>query len=1527
MAQKRLNKNVVIGLTLFGFFCMIVASILMLRQLQKVDPRHFEALAEQCAKQEQWQQATAFYAKAWDTGQDPKYLVARGDMVLADGDVSGALYLWGEALVKQPNLLAAHQRRLDLLLEAARLYGKLDHWHALRDAAEAFLKLEEPPPPAATAAARHALGLALLNLRDAAPENAAAGVAALEEAANLAPETADYSLDLAGAYIEQGQVESGERILDALGNQHTTPGATASKVQLALAQHRARRRAEGEESPAARDQRFREAEVFFQKAVELAGDDAEAAYEARLGHAVFVTQKWAQAQSAAAGEAAAGLFTEAEKLLQECINARLARFDASLQLATLYRAAHRYDDVVGVCERRLARGFSRRGIQASRDKFDTFRLMLLASEACVANAMEGEASKSSADRDEWFKKAQRYLDDAGGEYPAHPRVLSQSGRLKLARGLDRAALEDLRKAEEAYGGFAIVDWENKVILARLHLQLGEPGAAKQVLEDVIGRVAGKSAVPVWLLYARTLLMNNELDNPELDRALAQVFLYDPANAEGRQLQAAVFERKGLTGRARTLVDSPSVAALLRARELALGDDLAGAVAVLGVALQDAPGDPQLVSTTVQALLNLQRTGEAADIVRRALEAAPDEPMFRRLAVVTREGLSEPERIDALRELLQSEPDALQRALNLADFFIRTRELPKALEQLDAAEQHLVAKDTPAAQASLVGQHAAVLELKMQIAAQLKDSTAMEAARDAAARHDVDGAGGKTLLGFFHMYRDEWDAAILALRAAVDAQPTHVRSLNALGFCLHKLGEVNEAKETYERALRVSANEAAAHKGLAMLAKDRGDADAYATHLAACERLAPADPWVRREVLARQEQADPRGAITRREAELQQHPDDPVNLYRLATLCEAVQELPKADEYYRQLLALRPDDREVVVAASKYFRRTGRPERSLAVVTAFADARRSPEEKADALILTAAHLLSEGQADQVEKTLLTAASLAETFEVCHSLAEFYLRSGGRADKALTWYDRAAGMARRDKSARLSGVLAARIACAVDRSVDDLNKARQFVEEFRGEFPDDPRGFLWEGEIYTREGRLEEAVAALSRYLEQRPEDAYGRFQRAQLYAGLGRSAPAVEDLEAVKLAEPAALEGEPRLLLARLHEQAGRKDAALREYESLVADAPHSLRAVEALVGAYIRQKRFANADRVVTAQINRTEAQPDPRWYFLRGTISLELNDAEKTLADFHRAADLSGHSADSVAAVLEVHARLRRAEQGVRYYEQYAPATGRTVRLLSRYARLLADAGRAVDAVAAFRQAADVAEIQAGGAMRTVTGDLYAAFPDASAALALFEGQPPPAALARANDRILVRFLRTADRVADAVDRLKRLAGTATTDAQRADLLLELGELHQVAGNNAAARTAYEEAVRYEPGNWQALNNLAYVLSDQLQEPKLALPYAKAAVKSASNADTLDTLGWIYVHLGDFRLATAELTRALQLNPDLAIAYYHLAEAYRRGQQFTPAADLLTTGIEVATLLKDTETLDLMQKSRDRVSRRDASP
>jgi tetratricopeptide (TPR) repeat protein len=304
----------------------------------------------------------------------------------------------------------------------------------------------------------------------------------------------------------------------------------------------------------------------------------------------------------------------------------------------------------------------------------------------------------------------------------------------------------------------------------------------------------------------------------------------------------------------------------------------------------------LVAAGVGSLLNAGKAEEAASVAQQALEKNPGDPVLRKLVVSTQPGLTPEQRDQALLEIIEQVPDAYQRSLELFSFYGRKGDWERALAHVNEAERHLLQGDTPLAQAAMASQHREILLQKLRIAAQLKNEPAQAEAVDSASKHDVDGAGGKSVLGVYHVYRDELEPAIRALREAVEAQPTDAQSLAYLGHCYLTLGRSDDAQAYFERAVRINPDDILAHRGLAAIALARGEKDDYDREFEICRGLAPNDSWVQAEEMARKEQAEPQAAIERREAALRDQPDDVENLRRLARLCEDVKDLDKADRY-------------------------------------------------------------------------------------------------------------------------------------------------------------------------------------------------------------------------------------------------------------------------------------------------------------------------------------------------------------------------------------------------------------------------------------------------------------------------------------------------------------------------------------------------------------------------------------------------------------------------------------------------------
>ena len=546
----------------------------------------------------------------------------------------------------------------------------------------------------------------------------------------------------------------------------------------------------------------------------------------------------------------------------------------------------------------------------------------------------------------------------------------------------------------------------------------------------------------------------------------------------------------------------------------------------------------------------------------------------------------------------------------------------------------------------------------------------------------------------------------------------------------------------------------------------------------------------------------------------------------------------------------------------------------------------------------------------------------------SLAQFYSRTAGRPDKALPWLNKAVERARAEKSPRLPAMLASRVSCLLHPRVDDLPEARRSINELLSSFPDYLQGLILAAEVHARVGEIDQAIDRLDEFLRNRPDDNFARYQRALHRVGLGQLGAAVEDLEAIKHTDRLALELEPRLLLARLHRDAGRPKLWIRELESLVADAPDSARALEALLRAYVRDQRTEEAERTVTKWINRAPPKAKARALFTRSRILLQQGDEGKALADAKRADLLLEHSAEAVAKVLATYARLGRPGPGIDYYQRYAPKASPSAALISSYARLLAGADRHEEAVNQFRRAMRLGIDDSAAAMRVVTGNLRAAFASeeaATAAIALFRRECE-AVVARANDRILLELHLVTGRQDEAIRKLEELIAGSSDDRRRARLLHKLGDLFQVAEQPRRARQSYEESLTYAPDSWIVLNNLGYLLSDRLHEHQRARDFAARAVSLAPNVATLDTLGWILVGLGEYRSAIAHLHRAVRTDPDHLLSRFHLGEAYRRNGQFDQASTVLGAGQDLARLVDDKDLVARFTTSLTRVAESDTA-
>jgi tetratricopeptide (TPR) repeat protein len=114
--------------------------------------------------------------------------------------------------------------------------------------------------------------------------------------------------------------------------------------------------------------------------------------------------------------------------------------------------------------------------------------------------------------------------------------------------------------------------------------------------------------------------------------------------------------------------------------------------------------------------------------------------------------------------------------------------------------------------------------------------------------------------------------------------------------------------------------------------------------------------------------------------------------------------------------------------------------------------------------------------------------------------------------------------------------------------------------------------------------------------------------------------------------------------------------------------------------------------------------------------------------------------------------------------------------------------------------------------------------------------------------------------------------------DPKRSVGLTNVGMAEQSRGRWAEAERAYLAAVKIEPKNVVAYNNLAWMAADRKVNLGSALQWAQKAVSLAPAVpEVVGTLGWVYRAQGDLAKAEETLRRAASLKPERADVAYNL--------------------------------------------------
>ncbi len=145
---------------------------------------------------------------------------------------------------------------------------------------------------------------------------------------------------------------------------------------------------------------------------------------------------------------------------------------------------------------------------------------------------------------------------------------------------------------------------------------------------------------------------------------------------------------------------------------------------------------------------------------------------------------------------------------------------------------------------------------------------------------------------------------------------------------------------------------------------------------------------------------------------------------------------------------------------------------------------------------------------------------------------------------------------------------------------------------------------------------------------------------------------------------------------------------------------------------------------------------------------------------------------------------------------------------------------------------------------------------------------------------------LNRAGKNSDAVAPLEKAVSLKPTDM---DALSTLALVYEALNRYDDAYRVYDTALKVDPKNSLILNNYAYSLSERGLELEKALKMAQLAIQlDSNNSAYLDTIGWVYFKLGDYKNAESYVKQALSMrtSPDEgspATLEEHLGDIYEK--------------------------------------------
>ncbi len=415
-----------------------------------------------------------------------------------------------------------------------------------------------------------------------------------------------------------------------------------------------------------------------------------------------------------------------------------------------------------------------------------------------------------------------------------------------------------------------------------------------------------------------------------------------------------------------------------------------------------------------------------------------------------------------------------------------------------------------------------------------------------------------------------------------------------------------------------------------------------------------------------------------------------------------------------------------------------------------------------------------------------------------------------------------------------------------------------------------------QVYVRQGKPDLAFKENEQVLKNDPKDPDARQLKATFLLDKGDVNTAMADLQSVVTAKPNNFIA--RFNLGRAHFARGEYEQARQEFEAAIQLRPDYIPARLAQTQvALIRGDNDAaliDADAVLKISPNSVQGT------VMKAAALQKLRRSDEARALLTKVLEKNPKQVESLLELGALDLNEKKFKEGEDLFRRAWEADPTSLRALMGESRAYLVDGQPDKSVQVVE--AESQNYPKRLDLLSLLGNAQVSANQVDKAIGTYQSLMPKVSDPRQQsdlwDRIGEAYLRKGD-VQQSINSIEK---ARQGQPQNANLMIELAMLYEAQTKKDVSRKYYEQAIKIDPTNALALNNLAYLIAQTNGgDLDLALTYAtKAKQKLPRHPEINDTLGWIYLKKNLTDNAIDTFRNLVVQAPQSSTYHYHYALA-----------------------------------------------